>query len=286
MDKINMDNNAKSSLNDFYIEFSDSNRLDGHCFGAFSGCVKTPDEYVCTKDDKPFSRFFYVENGTIIFDKGTRKEVVAHAGNIVYLPNNITYKSQWPAGAEGKYMSVNFQLDELYIKLPNRICIAATDKNDYYKNMFERICEQWLRGAFGYKLEVLSEIYRLLYSLMNESLHRRTKAEHHTIYKGILYLENNYMSDISVKELCNVSESSFRRLFKKYKKMSPITYKNYLRIIKAADLLKSGEYSVKEAAYAVSLPDICYFYKLFVRFMHDTPKSFVPVGGALDTSSV
>ena len=160
---------------------------------------------------------------------------------------------------------------------------------DYYKNMFEHICEQWLRGAFGYKLEVLSEIYRLLYSLMNESLHRRTKAEHHTIYKGILYLENNYMSDISVKELsdmCNVSESSFRRLFKKYKKMSPITYKNYLRIIKAADLLKSGEYSVKEAAYAVSLPDICYFYKLFVRFMHDTPKSFVPVGGASDTPSV
>ena len=74
--------------------------------------------------------------------------------------------------------------------------------------------------------------------------------------------------------------------FKKYKKMSPITYKNYLRIIKAADLLKSGEYSVKEAAYAVSLPDICYFYKLFVRFMHDTPKSFVPVGGAPDTPSV
>ena len=36
-----MDNNAKSSLNDFYIEFSDSNRLDGHCFGVFSGCVKT-----------------------------------------------------------------------------------------------------------------------------------------------------------------------------------------------------------------------------------------------------
>lgn len=276
-----MDIGVSTALNDFYIEFPDSNRIGGHCFGAFSGLVKTPDEYICTKGDKPFSRFFYVEKGTIIFNKGTKDEIYANAGNIVYLPNNITYKSQWPAGEDGKYMSVNFQLDEQYIKLPNKICIAATDRNDYYKNMFEHICGQWLRGAFGYKLEVLSEIYRLLYSLMNDSLHRRTKTEHHAIYKGILYLENNYMTDISVKELsdmCSVSESSFRRLFKQYKKMSPITYKNYLRIIKAADLLRSGEYSVKEAAYAVSLPDICYFYKLFTRFMCDTPKNFIPSG--------
>ena len=95
---------------------------------------------------------------------------------------------------------------------------------------------------------------------------------------GILYLENNYLQDVTVSELakmCNTSESNFRRLFKKYKKMSPVTYKNYLKIKKSCDLLRSGEYSIAEAADAVNIPDICYFYKLFIRFMNVTPKSFI-----------
>ena len=98
------------------------------------------------------------------------------------------------------------------------------------------------------------------------------------IYKGIIFLENNYLQDISVgnlAEMCSTSEGNFRRLFKKYKNMSPITYRNYLRIKKACDLLGSGEYSVAEAAEAVNIPDVCYFYKLFAKFMNTTPKSFI-----------
>ncbi|UKI38466.1 MAG: AraC family transcriptional regulator [Clostridiales bacterium] len=44
------------------------------------------------------------------------------------------------------------------------------------------------------------------------------------------------MQDISVGDLakmCSTSEGNFRRLFKKYKNMSPITYRNYLRIKKS-----------------------------------------------------
>lgn len=263
----------------FSIEFSETTAVSGHSFGVFSGTVPTPDRYVCTENDKPFSRFFYVANGTIIFDRGTADEVCAPAGSIVYLPNNITYKSEWPAGETGRYISINFQLDEFYVRLPERICIAAVDKGDYYLKMFENIYNIWIKGALGYKLEVLSEIYRLLYSLMSDSVYKRTKAEHHTIYRGILYLENHYLEDVSVKELaamCNTGESNFRRLFRRYKNMSPVTYKNYLRIRKACDLLRTGEYSVAEAAYAVNIDDICYFYKLFTRFMDTTPKKFIP----------
>lgn len=271
-------NTSQSNTTDFFVEFKDTAKLAGHCFGVFSGVVPTPDEYECKDDDKPFSRFFYVENNTIIFNSGTEEEVCAKIGDIVYLPNNVTYKSKWPGGTEGRYISVNFQAEEQYLRLPDKICIAASDKNEYYHNMFRKIYDIWIKGAFGYKFEVLSEIYRLVYTLANDSLRLNTKSKHQAIYKGILYLEDNYLEDISVEELsfmCNVSESSFRRLFKSYKGMSPITYKNYLRIIKSCDLLRTGEYTVKEAAYAVNIPDICYFYKLFTRFIGITPKEYL-----------
>ena len=263
----------------FYVDISAANEIKGHRFGVFMGTVATPDTYVCSENDKLFSRFFYVINGTITFDKGTAKEITVSAGTVVYLPNNITYKSEWSAGTEGKYISINFQLDELYINLPDSICIAAVDKNSYYLNMFQKIYNIWLKGALGYKIEFLSEIYRLIYSLMSENIYSHAKTEHHTIYKGILYLENNYLSDVSVKELaemCSTCESNFRRLFRRYKQMSPVTYKNYLRIQKACDLLRTGEYSVAEAAYAVNIDDISYFYKLFTRFTGCTPKQFIP----------
>ena len=247
-------------------------------FGVFCGTVETPHICVCEKNDKPLSRFFYVINGTIIFDEGTVSEVCVPSGCIAYLPNNITYKSKWLAGGTGKYISVNFQLDEVYVNLPDRICIAATDKNDYYLDMFKKIYNIWIKGSIGYKLEVLSELYKILYSLSKDSVRNRTREAHHTIYKGILYLENNYLEDVTVGDLakiCDTSESNFRKLFKKYKKMSPITYKNYLRIKKSCDLLRSGEYSISEAADAVNIPDICYFYKLFTRFIGVTPKKYI-----------
>ena len=263
---------------DFFIEIPVANDTLTHNFGVFSRKVQTPDTFVCTKNDKPFSRFFYVVNGLIIFDKGTKKELPAPAGSIVYLPNDITYKSEWPAGETGEYISINFQMSDKLLRLPDKICIAATDKNGYYLKMFKNAYDIWLHGSIGYKLEVLSELYKILYSLDNDVLRRYTKQKHQMIYKGIIFLENNYLQDISVgnlAEMCSTSEGNFRRLFKKYKNMSPITYRNYLRIKKACDLLGSGEYSVAEAAEAVNIPDVCYFYKLFAKFMNTTPKSFI-----------
>ena len=92
------------------------------------------------------------------------------------------------------------------------------------------------------------------------------------------HLENNYIEEITVEHLakmCNMSQCNFRRYFKKYSDMSPITYRNYLRIIKARDLLQTGEYNVTEAAAAVNIPDNCYFHKLFRQFLGSTPKSTV-----------
>lgn len=84
------------------------------------------------------------------------------------------------------------------------------------------------------------------------------------------------MKKIDINELakmCYTSPSTFRRKFKKATGMSPIEYKNKLKIIKASELLKTGEYSVKEAAKEVNIEDIYYFSKMFKKHMNTTPSS-------------
>lgn len=264
-------------MSDFFVKINDF--VNTRNFGVYSSIVNPPDACVCRSGDKPFCRFFYVKKGCIVFNENTEGEIRVPQGYIAYLPNNVTYKSKWETFSKGEYISVNFISDDRYISLPHKITIAAYDKNGYYLETFTKLYNVWLDGGPGYKLEILSEIYRIIYSLFNDNLYKMIKSKHSAIYKGIMYLENHYLEDTEPRklaEMCNVSESTFRRLFKKYKQMSPVTYKNYLRIKKATDLLKSGEYNVTEAANAVNLPDLCYFYKLFKKFYNCSPKKFIP----------
>ena len=247
-------------------------------FGVFHDIVTPPDPYNCPKNDRMFSRFFYVTKGQIIFNKDTENKVVGNAGDIIYLPNDITYISEWNTKETGEYISLHFLLEEFYITLPDKLCIAITDKDGRYLEMFEKALATFNSGAPGYKLDLLAQLYKIMHRMYSDTNYKNIKSDYRNIYKGILYLENNYIEEITVEHLakmCNMSQCNFRRYFKKYSDMSPITYRNYLRIIKARDLLQTGEYNVTEAAAAVNIPDNCYFHKLFRQFLGCTPKSTV-----------
>ena len=89
------------------------------------------------------------------------------------------------------------------------------------------------------------------------------------IYNGLNFLENNLQENNSIEELarmCALSAGSFRRLFFECKGMSPVDYRNSLRVRRAGELLASGKYTVSEVAEAVGIPDSKYFSKTFKRY--------------------
>ncbi len=256
------------------------NKIDiiNKSFGVYSSEVNPPDSYVCNKGDKEFARFFYVSEGTIIFEKNTEKEIRVTKGEVVFLPYDVTYKSEWDVEQKGKYISVNFAFDIQYISLPEEICIVARDKHYVILEMFEELFEIWSKGELGYEIEILSGIYKIVHYVFKDMAYRTIKSKNNIIYKGILYIENHYVEDITVEQLakmCHTSEGNFRRLFKKYKNMSPITYRNYLRMKKALMLINTKEYTITEVAEAVNMPNISYFYKCFKKTFGKTPKELL-----------
>lgn len=210
-----------------------------------------------------------VASGNFVFNQGTDDSVSATSGDIVYLPSNVSYVSDWVGSARGSYITLHFVLDEFYVKFPSYICIAKHDKDGLFLKAFYRMLTIWQQGKPGYELETLAQFYNFIHILYLDYMSVQLKEKHSKIYKGILYLENNYTDDVSISELaemCYLSESTFRRLFLDYKKMPPITYRNYLRMKKAYTLIKTGEYTVTEAASAVNIPDLCYFNRLFKKY--------------------
>jgi transcriptional regulator GlxA family with amidase domain len=67
-------------------------------------------------------------------------------------------------------------------------------------------------------------------------------------------------------ELCGVSESCFRRLFKEYTGQSPIEYRNSIRIANLKRLLSSGEFKINEAAYLVGFNNMSFFYEVYNKY--------------------
>jgi len=74
-------------------------------------------------------------------------------------------------------------------------------------------------------------------------------------------------------ELCYLSESYFRTRFKEFSGgLSPVEYRNKLRIEKAEELLSSSLWTTELAAQALGFWDTAHFYRVYKQFTGRTPR--------------
>ena len=73
-------------------------------------------------------------------------------------------------------------------------------------------------------------------------------------------------------EICNMSETNFRKLFGEYTGKSPIEYRNNIRLEKARAKLQSGEYNVSEVAESCGFTNLSFFIRLYKSKYGYTPK--------------
>lgn len=271
----------------FYMDYSelmDTELNFFHITSYGSHLKKKPisTRHFCKQGHNTNSRFFLVLDGETTFSfintEGNEKTVTAVQNDIVYLPPDIVYTSVWKNQNHIEYLSAEYQAenaDRQPVILNNEIFIIAKDNHSIFRSSFSELCNLYISEQTGYKLKCKAKFYEIFLNIIMENTKSFYKKSDKTIYKSILYIENNFTEDFSVADLAkmsNICESSYRAKFKALKGMSPIEYKNYLRIKKGAELLQSDEYTVSEVAELVNLPDICYFNKLFKRYYGVSPK--------------
>ncbi len=244
--------------------------------------VEPPSTLTCRKGMKLMDRLFYVRQGIIYFDLPGGRQLEARAGDIVYLPSDITYVSRWDTDETGKYVTLLFKIFDgngHMCSLGNDMEIIMNDRSNKYYAYFKRMFELWISEELGRLCACNSVFWEILQNFYIDHVTQSMKNEYDQIYKVILYMRNNYQTDIAAEELaklCGMSMTSFRREFKARVGMSPTKYKNHLRLEKARQLLECGDCSVSEASLLVGLPDICYFSKLFKREFGLNPSDCIP----------
>ena len=100
--------------------------------------------FVCFDGLRPWSRLLYVSKGTITFSsiEDSCDIIKAQSGDILYLPNNVTYESVIEDTENYDYFTVLFSLknrEGKTITVSDEICIMAKDEDAILLNTFKNI---------------------------------------------------------------------------------------------------------------------------------------------------
>lgn len=225
------------------------------------------------RKDHGFALSLSDDTKTYFFDNHTSLSVPK--GCLIYLPKGSSYVVN--TKNSGNCYCINFDLFNNNYLAP---FIWQTKNMRSFKIQFEAAEHAWRTKNYAYQEKCRSELYALLYELKKESRSEYIpKRKQRQLEPAILKIHKEYTEGkLHVPELaalCKMSESNFRKLFSSVYGTSPIKYINSLCLSRAADLLRSNMYSVKETMEMSGFTDEAYFSRIFKTYYGMSPKNYM-----------
>ncbi|MGL1890952.1 MAG: AraC family transcriptional regulator [Spirochaetaceae bacterium] len=135
-------------------------------------------------------------------------------------------------------------------------------------------------------LKIKSHIFELLdliftncsYTMLTPTKFKKRNSNVKIIQDLLVYLNQNFNSEINLKELAfnfNVSYHHLCHLFKDYTNSSIIQYVTSLRIDKSIYYLKHTDKTMSEIAMLIGYDDSNYFSRTFKKLMNLSPRDYL-----------
>lgn len=203
--------------------------------------------------------FVFVQKGEMKYNfMGSEKSFVIKEGETLYIPRRIPYRAEYTK-SDTTIKTITFYVDEE--RLPSYISAMPIKKSSKeYASVFDSITGINMRNT----LFLASKAYELLYLMQSKRrLYTKTQKKLFPALNEI-YEKYNEKKPVSYyADMCNMSESNFRKLFREITGKSPIEFRNMLRVEEAKKLIESGGFTVEEAAWYVGFNNMSFFYELY-----------------------
>lgn len=217
----------------------------------------------------PYNELIFHLSGdiTVNFDN---KIYHCEKGTLRYLPKGAHEIYEVKRHQFGDCIDIFFDTDlplseeDFCINMQNNVSVQA---------LFKKAASLWLSKSEGYYHKCISILYEIIAELENQSYAPENKFK--TIEPAINYINENFLKDkISIEhlaEISNISQSYLKKLFVKRFGITPIKYVIQLKINYAADLLKTGIYTVSQVAEICGYNNVYFFSRQFKEYMGITP---------------
>jgi len=222
-------------------------------------------DFQCIGIPKQHNLLLYLEGCRITYTDKSGNTYTANSGDIVYTPMGSEYQAHlFDFQSPGSHtVGINFFLfsqEGEQIVLSDRIQIFRSSPKDTLSLLFHQA-----------QLFVPNQPYTRSRILLMEILCALVdRAENKPLPKHIAhaleYLSNHIEENPSIAklaELCNISQVHFRKQFNRYLGMTPLEYRNSLRLNRARSYLEYGDISVQEISDMLGYSTVSHFIKVF-----------------------
>ena len=213
--------------------------------------------------NRPAYGAVYYTQGADRYEFSTGEALEVHAGELLLLPKGSDYTVQ--ALSPSFCYAINFDISEQATHAPFSLSVKnGTDVG----GAFATAERAWQHKDAGYQAACRAQLYHILSQLQAE--HQAAylgKEKHALIAPAVERIHADYTGDgvsvAALAALCGITPEYFRAIFRGIYQTSPLKYINDLRLMRAAELIASGEYSVSEAARRSGFADPAHFSRAF-----------------------
>lgn len=243
--------------------------LDGFCLTYFDAVIlETPNGRVNHINLGAAWNYF----GTIIRGTGRfvseQSDITVSTGETVFIPKGCIYRSEWHGEPSALFYSVPF----VFSNQENNILFSLQKLT--LDGLFEDISEMYREKENG-SLSAFSKFYSIFDKAFSVLEKQKIPPSKKSIYPALKHIESHCSSDFDVPylaSLCRMSESGFYSVFKKQTGTTPIGYKNRQRCIRAAELLRSTDYTVEYISEKLNFSSPMYLRKVLFSNFGKTPR--------------
>ena len=223
-------------------------------------------------------------NGFVFYLKGGHRFITpegvleAQAGEIVYLPYGAAYSNE-VLQEETEYYQIDFLLFEGQqpVSLLPEIKTFPREFGRKLLPEVEQIYDTYISHRPGRDLLCAAGVLKLLAALREgDGMGQKQDKAMEKIQRSVEYIREHFTENTSVEELAAMSYTCVSNLelaFRKCLGMTPIAYRNKLRMDYARRLLAEG-LSIEEAAKASGFKDYFYFSRQFKKETGMTPGQY------------
>ena len=221
------------------------------------------------KDSRSRCALFYIAEYPVRYELPSGEFFVAEVGDVMLLPR-------------GSHYAVTFLTPENAVSHPILLSFFLTDESDNDIPLGQDIIKLthddgalfpvFFAATQFYKNGELSMAKAKSYEILGRIFPLREHDE-----CGISYIHQNYTKRLSIPDLakrCAVSETVYRKQFRKLTGHSPIQYITRLKIEKARELLGENDMDLKDISEFLNFYNLPYFHRVFKEVTRLTPGQY------------
>jgi AraC-like DNA-binding protein len=154
--------------------------------------------------------------------------------------------------------------------------IKLPDARGAFRQIFESIYAEFT-GKHHFAQEIIACHLRTLVWLVRQHFAEPITESQTQVARCLNYIHENYAHDFPAEVLAKkvfVSPSYLFRIFRKKKGVTPMHYRNLVRVDKAKLLLLDPKFKMEEVAERVGFKDVKYFARVFKKETGSAPSEF------------